>query len=96
MQYALKNRIISRNPIRDNLAAVSVGIVSGEPRLDLSYAEDSAAEVDMNIVMTGNGKIVEVQGTAETEPFSREMLNTLMSFAEKGIAELVKIQKEIV
>ncbi|HEX8949003.1 MAG TPA: ribonuclease PH [Dissulfurispiraceae bacterium] len=96
MQYALKNRIISKNPIRDNLAAVSVGIVNGEPRLDLSYVEDSSAEVDMNIVMTGNGKIVEVQGTAETEPFSREMLNTLMSFAEKGIAELVRIQKEIV
>ncbi len=93
--FALKNRLIAKNPIRENLAAVSVGIVEGEPRLDLCYTEDSAAEVDMNVVMTGNGKIVEIQGTAETEPFSKDMLNAMMSLAEKGIAELVKVQKEI-
>ncbi len=93
--FALKNRLIEKNPIRENLAAVSVGIVDGEPRLDLCYAEDSAAEVDMNVVMAGNGKIVEIQGTAETEPFSKDMLNAMMALAEKGIAELVLVQKEI-
>lgn len=96
IMYALNNKIIDKNPIKDNLAAVSVGVVDGEPRLDLCYAEDSAAEVDMNVVMTGNGKIVEVQGTAETEPFSKDMLNDLMALAEKGIGELVKIQKALV
>ncbi|MCL4490551.1 MAG: ribonuclease PH [Nitrospirae bacterium] len=94
--YALKNKLIDKNPIKDNLAAISVGLVNNEPRLDLCYAEDSAAEVDMNVVMTGNGKIVEIQGTAETEPFSKDMLNALMSLAEKGVGELTGIQKSIV
>lgn len=93
---AMRNGIIERNPVKDYLAAVSVGIVNNEPRLDLCYAEDSVAEVDMNVVMTGESKIVEIQGTAESEPFSRDMLDILLSLAEKGVGELVKIQKEIV
>lgn len=96
LYYALKNGLIDRNPIKDNLAAVSVGIINGKPCLDLCYSEDSSAEVDMNVVMTGSGKIVEIQGTAESEPFSKDMLNELVSLAEKGIGELIKIQREIV
>ena len=96
VEYGLKNKIISKNPLKDYLAAVSVGIVDNEPRLDLCYAEDVSAEVDMNVVMTGSGKIVEIQGTAEAGAFSREMLDTMLSLAEEGIAELIKIQKETV
>lgn len=95
LHYALRNGIIERNPVKDYLAAVSVGIINNEPRLDLCYEEDSAAEVDMNVVMTGSGKVVEIQGTAESEPFSKEMLNSMLSLAEKGVAELIKIQREI-
>ncbi|MCL4536116.1 MAG: ribonuclease PH [Nitrospirae bacterium] len=96
LYHALKNGMINRNPVKDYLAAVSVGIINSEPRLDLCYAEDSAAEVDMNVVMTESGRIVEIQGTAEAEPFSRDMLNSMLSLSEKGIGELVKIQREIV
>ena len=95
LSLAMKKGLIENNPIKDYLAAISVGIVKNEPLLDLCYSEDSSAEVDMNIVMTGSGKIVEVQGTAESEPFSREMLDSLMSLSEKGIGELVQKQKEI-
>ncbi len=94
-QDALKKGIIEKNPIRDYLGAISVGIVSKEPRLDLCYAEDSNAEVDMNIVMTGSGKIVEIQGTAESEPFSMDMMNILLKLAEHGIQQLIKIEREI-
>ncbi|MEW6600720.1 MAG: ribonuclease PH [Nitrospirota bacterium] len=92
--FAIKNKLIERQPIRDFIAAVSVGIVDGEPRLDLSYAEDSTAEVDMNIVMTGSGKYIEVQGTAETEPFDRKRLDDMLNLAEAGIRKLIAIQKE--
>jgi ribonuclease PH len=95
VHYALENKLIDRQPIKDYLAAVSVGVIEGEPRLDLSYAEDSAAEVDMNIVMTGAGKFIEVQGTAETEPFSREHLDELLDLAAKGIKEIMSFQKEV-
>jgi ribonuclease PH len=95
MEYALKNKLISRNPIKDHLAAVSVGIVGNEPRLDLCYAEDVSAEVDMNVVMTGSGKIVEIQGTAEAGAFSRGMLDEMLSLAERGIAGLIEIQKAL-
>ncbi|MDA8170096.1 MAG: ribonuclease PH [Nitrospiraceae bacterium] len=93
LDFALKNKVISRMPVRDYLAAVSVGIIKGEPRLDLCYAEDSSAEVDMNVVMTGGGKFVEVQGTAEGAPFGRGELDKLLTLAESGIKELVEIQK---
>lgn len=96
LHHAMRNGMIDRNPVKDYLAAVSVGIINNEPRLDLCYAEDSAAEVDMNVVMTESGKIVEIQGTAEAEPFSKDMLNSMLSLAEKGIGELIEIQREIV
>jgi len=86
---------LSRPPLRDYLAAVSVGIVGERVLLDLDYSEDSAAEVDMNVVRTGGGRFVELQGTAETEPFSREQLDALVGTAEAGIDRLVSIQRSI-
>jgi ribonuclease PH len=71
-----------------------VGIVEGEPRLDLCYEEDAAAEVDCNVVMTGAGLLVEVQGTAEGEPFARERLDELLDLAASGVAELTKVQRD--
>ena len=79
--------------IRDCVAAVSVGIVHGAPALDLNYAEDSSAEVDMNVVMTGAGEFVEVQGTAEQAPFGRARLDALLGLAEQGIRQLVSLQR---
>ena len=94
MSWALKNGLITKNPINDYLAAISVGIINGEPRLDLCYAEDSSAQVDMNVVMTGKGDFVEVQGTAEGMPFSRTEMDRLMELAGKGIKEIVQLQKK--
>jgi ribonuclease PH len=74
---------------------VSVGIVDGEPLLDLDYGEDSTAEVDFNVVMTQSGKLVEVQGTAEGRPFSRQEMEQLLNLAEKGVFELMDIQKSL-
>ncbi len=85
---------IARDPLRDFVAAVSVGIVGGENVLDLDYPEDSACDTDMNVVMTGAGRFVEVQGTAEGEPFTREQMAGLMDLAAAGIAQLVRLQKE--
>jgi ribonuclease PH len=91
----LKNeRLIDSIPLTDSLAAVSAGIVNGIPSLDLNYEEDSSAEVDMNFVMTGSGKYVEVQGTAEEAPFSKEEMATMASLAVAGIQQLTAIQKE--
>jgi len=95
VRYALKNELIEKQPIKDYVAAVSVGIVDGEPRLDLSYAEDFAAEVDMNVVMTGSGEFIEIQGTAETTPFNKTLLQELLGLAESGIKEIIEIQKSI-
>ena len=81
-------------PLKDSVAAVSVGIVRGEPMLDLCYEEDSKAEVDMNLVLTGKGLIVEVQGTAEKTPFDASKLMQLYKLAEKGISELKRMQAE--
>jgi ribonuclease PH len=80
--------------LKDSVAAVSVGLVDGEPRLDLCYEEDAGAEVDFNVVMTGGGALVEVQGTAEGEPFSRAQLDDLLDLAAAGIAQLSKAQAE--
>ncbi len=77
------------------VAAVSVGIIDGQPMLDLCYEEDSAAEVDMNVVMTGAGKFVEVQGTAEGDPFDREALVDMIDLAQQGILQLLAVQKEV-
>jgi ribonuclease PH len=79
--------------LRDSVAAVSVGLVEGEPRLDLCYEEDAGAEVDCNVVMTGDGRLVEVQGTAEGAPFDRAQLGHLLDLAATGIAELTEIQR---
>jgi ribonuclease PH len=83
-----------RSAVRDFVAAVSVGVVQGEAVLDLNYAEDSTAEVDMNVVMTGTGQFVEVQGTAEQVPFGRERLHDLLGLAEQGIGRLVSLQRQ--
>lgn len=85
---------IRRNPILSEVAAVSVGIVNGEPVLDLCYDEDSKAEVDMNVVCTGTGKFIELQGTAEREPFNRDQMNLMLDLAESGIGQLFKLQRE--
>jgi ribonuclease PH len=92
---ALKEQgTVTKPVLRDSVAAVSAGIVAGQPALDLSYEEDVAAEVDFNVVMTGSGKLVEVQGTAEGEPFSREQLDDMLSLASKGIERLTAVQAE--
>ena len=88
--------VIAESPLVDYLAAVSVGIVDGEPCLDLCYSEDSAADVDMNVVMTGKGELVEVQGTAEHRSFSRKEMDRLLDLAWKGISEIVDLQKRLV
>ena len=88
--------VINGIPLSDYVAAISVGIVDTEPLLDLAYEDDSRAEVDMNIVKTGNGRFIEVQGTAEALPFGREALLTLLDLADAGIKELVLKQKAIV
>jgi len=84
------------SPLRENVAAISVGIVGGRPLLDLDYAEDSTAEVDMNVVMTGTGAFVEIQGTAEQTPFSKDRLTELLALAERGIDALVGLQRRAV
>lgn len=89
----MKTGQVSTNPIISEVAAVSVGIVEGTAVLDLAYAEDSAAEVDMNIVCTGEGKFIELQGTAEREPFSREQMDEMLILGEKGVKELFAIQR---
>jgi ribonuclease PH len=85
--------IVSQNPLKSTVAAVSVGIVHSRILLDLCYDEDCAAEADFNIVMTGKGEFVEVQGTAETKPYSRETLDSVLSLAEKGIRQLFEAQQ---
>ena len=93
----LKERgVLKRWPISDHVAATSVGIVNGAPLLDLAYEEDSQAEVDMNVVMTGDGRFIEVQGTAEGAPFSRTSHDALLGLAETGIRRLVEMQRELV
>jgi len=89
----VKNSILKKSPILSEVAAVSVGIIEGTPILDLAYAEDSAADVDMNIVCTGRGKFIELQGTAEREPFSREQMDEMLVLAEKGVNHLFEVQR---
>jgi ribonuclease PH len=88
-----RDKLIDEIPVSDFVAAVSVGIIDGKPLLDLDYAEDSGAQVDMNVVMTSAGKIVEIQGTAEGEPFSEAQMRALLQLAKKGIAKIVVAQK---
>jgi ribonuclease PH len=95
--YVAARRALDRfglsRALAGSVAAVSVGIVDGEPRLDLEYTEDSAADVDMNVVMTGDGRLVEVQATAEGEPFSRELMDQLIDLASDGIARIAEAQE---
>jgi ribonuclease PH len=92
----LKNGKIQKSIITNEVAAISVGIVGNSALLDLKYDEDSRAEVDMNVVCTGDGRFIEVQGTAEREPFSREQMESLLALAERGIQSLVAVQREAI
>jgi ribonuclease PH len=94
LSWLKKKGAITKNPILDYVAATSVGLIKGEPVLDLTFHEDSNADVDMNIVMTGGGKFIEVQGTAEGEPFDGDQLHKLLAFAKQGIGQLIDIQKK--
>lgn len=91
----LKQGTVKSSPLLSEVAAVSVGVMDGTTILDLAYAEDSEAEVDMNIVCTGAGKFIEIQGTAEREPFSKEQMDEMLALAEKGINELFQIQRNV-
>jgi len=93
LQRLQADRVFAKLPTFDSVAAVSVGVVSGEPVLDLCYSEDSMAAVDMNVVMTGSGKFVEVQGTAEGMPFTRERMDEMLGLAAIGIKQLIAAQK---
>ena len=94
-QELVKSKRIESFPIIDNIAATSVGLIKGEPMLDLCYSEDSTADVDMNIVMTGSGKFIEIQGTAEENPFSREDYDQMLDLAVGGIQQLVRLQNRL-
>ncbi len=96
LQGLVDRGILPGVPIKDYVAATSVGVVDRTPLLDLNYEEDSQAQVDMNVVQTGAGSLVEVQGTAEGDPFSRQTLSALMDLAAEGIARLVEIQKNLI
>lgn len=88
-----ERKLLAGEPLRDSVAAVSVGIVGGTPLLDLCYREDAGAEVDLNVVMTGSGKFVEVQGTAEGEPFDRDSLDAMLALGASGCARLAELQR---
>ncbi|VAX24768.1 Ribonuclease PH [hydrothermal vent metagenome] len=94
MRALVDKEIIASMPINEFVAATSVGIVDGKAALDLNYEEDSSADVDMNVVMTGSGNFIEVQGTAEKTPFSKDTLDNLLALATKGINEIFTIQKQ--
>ena len=95
LAYAVKQGLIGRIPLGDYLAAVSVGKVGGELLLDLNYGEDSTADVDMNLIMTGDGRFVEIQGTAEKTPFNEKEMKALLTLAKKGIRQLIKTEQEL-
>ena len=95
LQYLRSNGQITGLPLKDFVAATSVGVVDGQTVLDLCYAEDSIADVDMNVVMTGTGKFVEVQGTAEDTPFDRPQLDGMLELAAAGIRELIALQRKL-
>ena len=95
LNYMKNQGIVTGRIVRSYLAAVSVGIVDGKEMLDLTYEEDSKAQVDMNMIMTSRGEIVEVQGTAEGNPFSKKQMYRLIDIAHKGIKELIAVQKEL-
>jgi ribonuclease PH len=96
LQQLRERDVLRTMPVSDFVAATSVGIVDGEPMLDLAYAEDSQADVDMNVVKTGGGLYIELQGTAEALPFGREALNRLLDLADTGIRQLIALQRGLV
>ena len=96
MKKLKKDKLINQIPVRDYVAAISVGIINGKNLLDLDYSEDSEADVDLNVIKTGSGGFVEIQGTAEREPFSDKQMKSMISLADKGIKQLVTIQKKII
>jgi ribonuclease PH len=96
MKKLKKDKLIKEIPVRDYVAAISVGVVNGKNYLDLDYSEDSEADVDMNIIKTGTGGFVEIQGTAEREPFSDKQMKAMLTLADKGIKQLVAIQKKVI
>ena len=96
MKKLKKDKLIKEIPVRDYVAAISVGVVGGKNYLDLDYSEDSEADVDMNIIKTGTGGFVEIQGTAEREPFSDKQMKAMLTLADKGIKQLVDIQKKAI
>ena len=85
---------VSQNPIRNFVAAVSVGVIGGVPMLDLNYPEDSSADVDFNLVMTDRNEFIEIQGTAERNPFSPDILNELLTLGRRGVQELIALQRQ--
>jgi len=93
VSYLLRAGLIKESPLLDSVAAISVGVYQGQPVLDLDYVEDSGCDTDMNVVMTGKGGFVEIQGTAEGEPFQRDAMNAMLDLATTGIAELINKQK---
>ena len=96
VQKMREQDMIRTMPVQDYVAATSVGIVEGEPMLDLAYVEDSKADVDMNIIKTGSGLYIELQGTAEALPFGREALNRLLDLGDTGIRQLIALQRGFV
>jgi ribonuclease PH len=96
LQKLIHEGILHKLPLKDYVAATSVGVVNGELLLDLNYHEDSRAQVDMNLVQTGSGLLVEIQGTAEGDPFPKEMLKQLTDLASQGIKQLIEIQKTVI
>ena len=96
LQHMKQRGMIRTIPLSDYVAAISVGVVAGTPMLDLAYEEDSQADVDMNVVKTGDGRVIEVQGTAEGPPFERSELDALLGLADSGIQQLIEIQKSVV
>jgi ribonuclease PH len=96
IQHLLDKKVINKNPLHHQIASVSVGIFNGTPVLDLDYAEDSNAETDMNVVMNSDNGFIEVQGTAEGHPYSKDELNSMLALAEKGIMELFSIQRSAI
>src|SRR5918995_298596 len=96
LQRLRESGVLKAIPVQDHVAATSVGVVSGVPMLDLAYDEDSKADVDMNVVKTGDGRFIEVQGTAEGPPFERRALDELIALADAGIRQLVALQKTVI
>jgi ribonuclease PH len=93
--HLVKNKLLTESPLTQAVAAISVGVYKGSPVLDLDYIEDSDCDTDMNFVMTSDGGFVEIQGTAEGEPFSRDTMNAMTDLAERGITQLLTMQKEV-